>query len=422
VNVPRGPVSTARWQSWRRRALSWTWALLGGLASLAPVSTRAQDMFAGVAFNEAMPLPPPAEVGLYGLASGRFEIIARDSAVAAQVGQLADAAWAAWREPLALPPTFPVGITVRVVPGAVPSAAASPTIWWRVVRQPSGLVTVWLREAALADERLTLRALAAGALARQATALGVPLDRPLPAWLVHGAAAAAQIERQQAWTSAWAQRARAAARPSLAAVWTWQPAAGVGAAANGDSAELAALALWRWQIDVGARDVAWRRLLAAALRGEDIATAWSSAYGARAPYANAEEAWASAWWTQATASQEAIWSPADSRRWLEEMDRIVLRNEAAADVALPLSALWTSRAAPAVVQTRTLRLSLLRGEKARLHPFYTNALLSLGRAWQAQEGDRLRAWEQARADWVQDLAIGDELAAASAQALGPPTW
>jgi hypothetical protein len=66
------------------------------------------------------------------------------------------------------------------------------------------------------------------------------------------------------------------------------------------------------------------------------------------------------------------------------------------------------------LETRT---RLLTVELPRVHPFYYNAAVSLGKVWQALARDKERAWREAVAEWEADYAAGRELETASTNLL-----
>jgi hypothetical protein len=110
-------------------------------------------------------------------------------------------------------------------------------------------------------------------------------------------------------------------------------------------------------------------------------------------------------------------SAEDSRRWLEELDRLLVLDAGgggeAVEVALRLSEVWVERDEAFIAAMRQQRTGQLWGGFARVHPFYRNAAGSLGRVWLAQTAGRERDWLQARAEWREDKAAGRELERAS---------
>jgi hypothetical protein len=373
----------------------------------------------------AMQTPTP-ELAFYGLESGRFEVAARAGAAGAELGALAEQAWAVWRGPLGLPDRWPVGITVRLAPA---SGWPLGTDSWRVAAEPGGIVSVWIRErpagevGGLTERRRLLAALAAGAMHRQAVFIGVPPARiTTPAWLGAGAAEAVLIRQQPALFDAW-QREVAGLKqvPSLRRILTW-PAPGPD---ETEAMRAAAYGLWSWLETEGQRTGAWRRFLAEVLGGGEPLTALARHFqdipGRTSPQ-ELELAWQTTCAHLMRVKSVPVLEPAESRRWLEQLDRIVLaEGTSGSEQVLELSNLWERREEPTVRGPLSERAALLAANFRQVHPFYRNAAGSLGRAWLAQEQGKVAAWRSTRDEWRQDMTAGRVLETASARLLDEGT-
>ncbi|MCX6938267.1 MAG: hypothetical protein NTU80_10290 [Verrucomicrobia bacterium] len=359
---------------------------------------------------------------LYGGGEGRFDIVAYAGEAGRRLAVLGDDAWAGWRDPLGLPERWPSGITVRLVPELEWKLGESA---WRVVSEPGGVVTVWLKSgpAGLARDRRWLLALAEGALHRQAIGLAVVPERIwIPDWLVAGAAEAVLSSGERAsLQDSWRRSAGQAGRmPSLIAVLTWQ--GGVQTATEtGDARTVAAFGVWQWLRAESRGTLAWRLFLAGLLRGQAPRPALNAAYGARFTGMAGQElelAWQTAAAGLARVQVLPVFSAAESRVWLDYMDRlVVLDANDGREHAVRLSEVWAERREPALRVTRERRAAGLAAEFARAHPFYRNAAGSLGRVWLAQGTGRETAWREALAEWRADRAAGEELERTSAALL-----
>jgi hypothetical protein len=366
--------------------------------------------------------PKPAALAFYGLESGRLEVAALAGAEGAELGALAERAWAVWREPLGLPDRWPVGITVRLSPAeAWPLGTPS----WRVAAEPGGIVSVWIRArlpgepGGLAESRRLLAALAEGTLYRQAVFIGVPPERiTTPAWLTAGAAEAVLIRQQPALADAWQLAAARLTRvPALKAIFTW----GVNEPSDPKNLRTAAYGVWSWLQADGQRTGAWRRFLAEVLGGGDALNALARHYSdlpGRGSPQELELAWQTTRAHLVRIKNIPMQEPAEARRWLEQLDRIVLaEGSGGAERAAELSELWELRKERPVRVPLAERSALLAANFRQVHPFYRNAAGSLGRVWLALEQGKLADWRAARQEWTQDLAQGRELEAASTRLL-----
>lgn len=397
-------------------ASGWRLAATLGLASLLVSVARADD--------DALPEPAkPQTIRAYGLGLGRFDVVALPGPDGARLAELAKLGWAQWMGDLGLPSQLTTGITVRLTP-AEQWGFVEPH--WRVVVEPGGVVSVWLKAgeaAGVERDRRWLAGLAEGALRRLAVLTGVELSDPkAPAWLTAAAAEAVLVGERPALLDAWQARMAGAIRaPSIKELLYWQDAQQVadGAAARRDGA----YGLWLWLREGGARTPAWSHLVRALLGGESPGAALARDYARLArPPSDAKE-WELSWETNLTRLKRARATPlldaGESRRRLEMLARIVAVDTegGGGEVVLAAGGGWATRGDAWLKGEREARSRLLAAEFNRMHPFYRNAAGSLGRVWQALEKGDEAGWATAEAEWRADMADGAELEAASSRAL-----
>ncbi len=376
---------------------------------------------AEVAAEPVEPVLPPREVvSLYGQGSDRLLVVAEPGAEGRRLAVLSEEAWVIWREPFGLPDRWPAPVTVRLVPENQ-WTASEPS--WRVVSEAAGIVTVWIKaggEPGVARDRRWLMALAEGVLHRQALLLGVTPERLwTPDWLIAGGAEAVLTSGGRvALLDSWRQEARRAGRmPGLMGLFTWK--GGVQSMSEGgDPRVMGAFAAWQWLRAESAGTAAWRRLVAGLISGSPPRLALNAAYGERfqrVPGDQLELMWQVSAAGFARMRALPSLSAEESRRWLEELDRLVVLDAEAAgeEVAIRLSEVWAERGEAVVARNRSARMAQLSSGFGRVHPFYRNAAGSLGRVWLAQGEGREDAWENARAEWSEDKALGRELERAS---------
>lgn len=392
----------------------------GGLAAfflLAGVVAAAEDA------DQALPVTPKVEdVRVYGLGQGRFDVVALPGPEGVRLGELAKLAWEEWMSDLGLPSRLATGITVRLTP-AEQWGFAEPH--WRVVVEPGGIVSVWLKlgaETGTERERRWLAGLADGAMRRLAVLTGAEVAEPrAPAWLAVAAAEAVLVAEQPSMLDAWqARMAAAESTPRIRDLLYWADSQGP----DGDGVKRdGAYGLWLWLREDGARSQAWGRFCRALLGGEAPGAALAREHGRLAkPPAEAKE-WDLSWETNLTRLVRARTTPlldaGESRRWLERLARIVVVDTQGGglEVALASGGDWSTRGEGWLRGERTARARLLLAEFQRLHPFYRNAAGSLGRAWNALEAGDEAGWRRAEAEWRADMADGAELEAVSKRVL-----
>ncbi len=374
------------------------------------------------------PLPAAADVRAYGLGEGRFEIIAPPGVEGQRLARLAESAWEGWRGSLALPARVRNGVIVRLAPAKSWGFGAEPG--WHVAAEPGGVVTVWIRsggEEGAAQERVWLTGLAAGALQRQAMALGIgPERRTTPPWLALAAAEAELARANPALLDAWRQAVeRSGDLPGLRDTLMHEGSA-AGGPAEARARRLAAFGVWQWLQAEAGRGPAWRRFVAALLEGTSPGLALVRAYEpqfGRAEAAEIELAWRVGVTAQARLRALPLFEAEESRRLLEQADRIVVLAPAQSpdEQARGLAELWLGRDDPWVATERATRLEWLTGHFTRVHPFYRNAAGSLGRVFIAQAEGDAAGWSRALEDWRRDLNTGLELERASTALLDEAT-
>lgn len=362
--------------------------------------------------------PPQARWYLGG--SGRFEVVAAPGEEGLELGLVAERAWPVWQTALGLPDRLPVAITVRLAPA---DAWGFGEAAWRVAAEPTGVVTLWIRGGrppGVERERVWLCALAEAALRRLAYWHGAGAEGVAPAWLAAAAAEDAFASAQPAMLDAWRQfvAARAGRMPALRELLL----APSGSGAEPDEAgQAGAYGIWLWLRAEAGRGPAWRNLVKASVSGVPAGLALVKAYPGLFPKPVAEEL-ELAWQTAAAGLAGMRGSPgmeaAESRRWLMETNRLLVRAAGGeGDEALRPAEVWSDRNDPVLFDARETRIARLNSIFGAIHPFYRNAAGSLGRVFLAQrEGDQ-RAWLRALGEWREDMASGEELERASAALL-----
>ena len=402
----------------RRWAPVWVACIGCALAPLAPAQVPAG------AEAESSPARGAEEARAYGLRSGRFVVVAAPGADGLRLARLAEESWEFWRQGLFLPERMSTPVTVRLQPEEGWTVAEP---HWRVVVEPGGVITLWLRgggEPGTARDRRWLTALAASALQRQAVFLGVPADRAAaPDWLALAAAEAALVRMNPALLDAWCQDATRTGRmPPLQALLAWQRAQ---SSPETDPRRLAAFGAWRWLRANPAGEAGWRKFLGELLSGTSPGSALVRSYGGSFSGADAAEI-ELAWQVGASAMARTVTVPLmeaeESRLRLEQADRLVAARalDPRAEEVVSLAEQWSTRRDAFVADAREARLAWLESNFARLHPFYRNAGASLGRALVAQRDGDAGAWAAALWDWRRDLAAGRELEAGSRALLDEP--
>ncbi len=337
---------------------------------------------------------------------GRFEIAARDSAVAHALAVLADETWRALEGPLALPPGFSTPIYTRVGEGAEADG-------FRSAVEPGGVVTVRLAGSAARPGRNERRALVHGLLLRQAvTWHGAAPSVTAASWLVEAAVRWCETRRDPASIDAAKYAAAQHGAPTLAEIWAQGGAAGAEAERRG----WGAFWLMSFLQTETTRMGEWPALVRALAAGEAEETALPEAFPGRfGTPADRELWWMTGWHHLRRIRSLPLLESAESRDEVAARVRFVFAQEED-DIVVPLRTVL-AHAGEAIVAVELKR----RGaELARLapslHPFYRNAALSLVAVFEAA-GAKPALRDAALAQFEADWRDGDELAAATRAAL-----
>lgn len=147
------------------------------------------------------------------------------------------------------------------------------------------------------------------------------------------------------------------------------------------------------------------------LRGEEAMLALRAAFGDR--LRTAEEA--RLWWLVGLGEivgnpRSPILPAPDSRRRVGELARLTFAVEGGEERLFPED-LWEKRESPALRRELRRRLRVVQLELDTIHPFYHNALLSMGRVWQAvlAEAEAEEEYEEAVLAFQHDTRAGEEL-------------
>ena len=334
---------------------------------------------------------------------GQFEIILMDAADARRVLVLGRAVWAALTEPLRLPADgFNTPVSVRLVPAAQWSGLTDFTV---TVATP-GLVTVRVRWEAGVDPKVVRRALVHGLLMRQAASwYGTTSSITVPLWLEYACADLSRAKERPAIMDMFQQDSvRLVSAPSLASVLQWERGAG-------ESRERELAALWLLlQLQAESIDgTQWQQWLRGVLGGAKAQDTLPRIYtGLWANAADMELWWQTGFYHQAkkrilpvmTASESRAWV-ADRSRWLgvrQGLERVV-----------PLDELPRLHREPWVRRELGERIQQLHLTLPAIHPFYANAMVSLGRLYEAAQKGKQSAAKVALGQFERDAMDAREL-------------
>lgn len=342
-------------------------------------------------------------------APGRIEVSAVDPTLAHAVSAAADEGWRLLEGPLGLPASFPSPVFVRLIPASEGPAGAP----FRVSVEAGGVVSVWLRVAALSEPVLR-RALVQGLLMRLAVAQhGIHEKLTAPLWLEQACAVLWRIRAEPAQLDALKLASAGMPVPALADLLAWPRGAD-------EPAAWSAAAFWlltHLQAESG-RGREWPAVLRRLLGGEEAGAALAAAYPAAFATPDERELWWQTGWHQAVQARSLpVLDAAASRVQLGALARFVFAGaDEAKDVVVPLRRVL-DRAAEAPVAAELARRAAELGRlNPALHPFYRNAGLAL------LEACRLRAEKPARLDaacaaFEQDWSDGQELERVTTAAL-----
>jgi hypothetical protein len=397
----------------RARAL----AVLAALAALPSALGAADAPPSAVAAERAEtvvndpPLPPLPYV--FTTRPGRFEIASTSDTAARAAVVMAEELWRTLATPLQLPADgFPSSIAVTLFPAAQWPGDTP----FRTYAEPAGRVTARVRWSAdEAGQAALRRALAQALLMRRATAArGLVPGLAVPYWLENAAVAWSLTSERPGALDRWQRESARATPPPLATVLAQRR--GVPLPRDG---ELAALWLFAHLQSESGPEQRWPRYLAAMLGGADPEEALGRLYGEFFPDNAARELWWQVGWhARLRQSAQATDTTAETRAWLAERAAWLGRQtKDGPDTPLALDEVFAARAVPWVAEELARRLLQLRAGLPTAHPFYRNAALSLGRAYEAALAADRRAFAQAQADLARDIADGRELEQAATAAL-----
>jgi len=342
-------------------------------------------------------------------APGRIEVSAVDPTLAHAVSAAADEGWRLLEGPLGLPAAFPSPVFVRLIPASEGPAGAP----FRVSVEAGGVVSVWLRVAALSEPVLR-RALVQGLLMRLAVAQhGIHEKLTAPLWLEHACTVLWRIRAEPAQLDALKQASAGMAVPALGDLLGW-------ARGGEEPAARTAGAYWlltHLQAESG-RGREWPSLLRRLLAGEEPAAALAAAYPAAFASDAERELWWQTGWHQAVQARSLpVLDAAASRAQLGALARFVFAGtDEARDVVVPLRRVLDRAGEAPVAAELARRAAELGRVNPALHPFYRNAGLSLLEACRLR-GEKPVRLDAACAAFERDWADGVELERAATAAL-----
>ena len=359
-------------------------------------------------------IPPPVTLPrphVLETAPGQFQIVAMEAGAAHDVLVTAEAVWATLAAPLDLPERFPGPVTVQVVAA---DRWAGPVLF-RSFMERDGAVSVQVRWSPEMSRTGQLRrALVQALLFGRAVAWDGPGPKlRVPLWLEQGCAAWSLTRERPAMLDEWQQLSAREAPPPLTSLL------GAGGSGTEDPARQRAV-LWlvmHLQAESGSPS-RWLSLVHGVLGGEDSLAALQRCYGALFKDAAAREMWWDVgWYYQRQFNVQPMQTAPEARRWLGERARWLAWRGGAEVVLTPLEIIQ-NRHVPWVEKELAARLSQITTRMQTMHPYYLNALISLGRAdEEAAKNGNTRVYNQYLADFKRDMADGLELEQATDKAL-----
>ncbi len=334
---------------------------------------------------------------------GQYEIIVMDAADARGVLVLGHAVWGALTEPLGLPVDgFNTPVSVRLVPAAQWSA---PTDFTVTVETP-GRVTVRVRWEGGGNSNVVRRALVHGLLMRQAVSwYGATSSITVPLWLEHACAGLSRAKERPAIMDMFQQDSlRLASVPSLASVLQW----GRGAEES-RGRELAALWLLL-QLQAESSDgMQWQQWLRGVLGGTNALDTLPRIYtGLWTSAADMDLWWQTGFYHQSKKRMLPVMTASESRAWLVDRSRW-LGGRQGQELVVPLGELHRICREPWVQRELGERSQQIRVTLPAIHPFYANAMVSLGRLYEAAQKGKESAAKSALAQFERDSIDAREL-------------
>ena len=346
--------------------------------------------------------------------TGQFQVITVDADAARAGLAMATEVWQTLATPLSLPAGgFASPVEVWLI---LPEKWSGPDVF-RATPGLGGRISLavcWTPE--LGGSETLRRALVQALLMQRAIAFHGPVPGlKVPAWLEDACVAWSLTRGRPAALDAWQAEAAGQTAPPLVALL------GRVRGLPPDRAQQLAL-LWllgHLQAESGDAARRWPQLLRAVLGGEDTAIALAQLYGDFFQDDAARELWWQVgFYAQSRQAAQAIETATESRVWLAERSRWLARR-GEDEVTLDLEELFSARTEAWVAAELRQRLVQLRAGLAtgRLHPFYRNAIMSLGRTYEAALAGNAKVFAAAEADLIRDIADGRDLEQAAKVAL-----
>ncbi len=342
-------------------------------------------------------------------APGRIEVSAVDPTLAHAVSAAADEGWRLLEGPLGLPAAFPSPVFVRLIPASEGPSGAP----FRVSVEAGGVVSVWLRVAALSETMLR-RALVQGLLMRLAVAQhGIHENLTAPLWLEHACTVLWRIRAEPAQLDALKLASAGVPVPALADLLAWPRGAD-------EPAGWTAASFWllvHLQAESG-RGREWPTALRRLLGGEEAGAALAAAYPAAFTSAAERELWWQTGWHQSVQARTLpVLDAAASRLQLGALARFVFAGaDETHDVVVPMRRVLERGSDAPVVAELARRAAELGRLNPALHPFYRNAGLALLEACRSR-GEKPARIDALCAAFEQDWADGQELERVTTAAL-----
>ncbi len=342
--------------------------------------------------------------------AGQFEIIAVKPQAAQETLILANSVWRSLARPAGLPAGgFSSAVAVRLVPEA---NWRQPAVF-NVVAEPGGLVGVRICWGKKTDARMIRRALVQAVLLRQAVALhGTAQPLTVPLWLEQACVLLGEGRDRPAMFDAMRQESAQLAPPPLETLLRWE---------RGEAEErgrvLAAFWLFQHLQAESGDSPRWGKWLRALLGGADPMQTLQEIYGGAWKNPAARELW---WQTGfcdvRTNSTLPLMTMPETRDWLADRCRwLAVKN--GREQVLSFDDLWIARKETWLKNGMTERAQQIENQLLRLHPFYRNAAISLGRMYQAAVKGSEVEFKAAMQAVSQDAKDGQELEAATTESL-----
>lgn len=378
------------------------WRLFAGLTVLACAQGAAQAGDVSPAAADTVAKAPDGARAFY-TGRGRFEIVVMDAADAQAALALGRSVWQALSAPLGLPKDgFSTPVTIRLVPAA---KWTGPSPFTATV-EPGGWVSVRVRWGADSDPLFVRRAFVQGVILRQAVAwhaVGPRLTVPL--WLEQACTAWSLVCERPAMLDAFQQEsAGIAAPPSLRALLQWERGA-----VESRGWELASLWLFlQLQAEPGGPS-RWGGWVRGVVGGASPMDTLPRSYSGLWPDAAMQELW---WQTsfhhQRRLQTLPMMTAGASRAWMADRSRWLAGREGR-EIVLPPGELHALRREPWVRAELAARVGQVQSVLGVIHPYYTNAAISMGRLYEAALKGSAEDFKTALEAFERDAIDGREL-------------